>query len=111
MRLTVNSAYDQARALSRRRVREVQLPEDAALGDGSFGSEERDSLRHAFERLTVEQRAVIVLHLHAGLPLGEIAELLRVPLGTVKSRLHYARQSMRADLRPPRLGREISEHG
>ncbi len=112
MRLTVNAAYDQARAISRRRVREVQLPDDAAaLGDGSFGTEDRESLRRAFQRLSLDHRAVVVLHFHAGLPLAEIAAALDIPVGTVKSRLHYARQSMREDLRP-RLGRgQVREHG
>ena len=46
--------------------------------------------------LTPEHRAVFVLHHHAGHPLAEIAEIVGVPLGTVKSRLHYATRTLRA---------------
>ena len=42
-------------------------------------------------RLTPEARAVLVLHHGLGMPLPEVAALLGVPVGTVKSRLHRAR--------------------
>ena len=42
--------------------------------------------------------AIFVLHHYVGLSLPEIAEELGVPLGTVKSRLHYARKTLRAAL-------------
>ena len=38
----------------------------------------------------------MVLHHYAGLPLGEIAEILGVPYGTVGSRLHHATRALRA---------------
>ena len=56
---------------------------------------DRDALDRAFERLTPQQRAVFVLHHHTGLPLAEIADLVGVPVGTVKSRLHYATRTLR----------------
>ncbi len=58
--------------------------------------DDRDTLDRAFRRLTPEHRAVFVLHHHTGLPLAEIADIVGVPLGTVKSRLHYATRTMRA---------------
>ena len=57
---------------------------------------DRDALDRAFERLTPQHRAVFVLHHHAGLPLAEIAGLVGVPTGTVKSRLHNATRTLRA---------------
>jgi RNA polymerase sigma-70 factor (ECF subfamily) len=48
--------------------------------------------------LPAEQRAVLVLQHYLDLGMPEIAELLGVPLGTVKSRSHAARQAMRAAL-------------
>ncbi len=53
------------------------------------------SIEHS-ARLTPEHRAVFVLHHHVGLPLAEIADVVGVPVGTVKSRLHHATRSMRA---------------
>jgi RNA polymerase sigma-70 factor (ECF subfamily) len=58
--------------------------------------EDRDELDRAFRRLPPEQRAVFVLHHHLGMRHAEIAETLDVPLGTVKSRIHYASATLRA---------------
>ena len=51
---------------------------------------DRDELERAFGHLAIEQRAVFVLHHYLGLPLVEIADLLGIPAGTARSRLHYA---------------------
>jgi DNA-directed RNA polymerase specialized sigma24 family protein len=37
-----------------------------------------------------------MLHHHSGVPLPAIAEILGIPLGTVKSRLHYATKTLRS---------------
>jgi RNA polymerase sigma-70 factor (ECF subfamily) len=58
--------------------------------------DDRDLLDRAFQRLTPEHRAVFVLHHHSGFPLAEVAEMVGVPVGTVKSRLHHATRSLRA---------------
>ena len=58
--------------------------------------DDRDALDRAFRRLSPEHRAVFVLHHHAGHPLAEIAEIVGAPVGTVKSRLHYATRTLRA---------------
>jgi RNA polymerase sigma-70 factor (ECF subfamily) len=46
--------------------------------------------------LPPEQRVIFVFHHYLGLTLGEIADTLDIPLGTVKSRLHYATHALRA---------------
>jgi RNA polymerase sigma-70 factor (ECF subfamily) len=51
-------------------------------------------VRQGLEILSLEHRAVLVLHDLEDLPQKEIAEILEIPLGTVKSRLHYARKIM-----------------
>ena len=58
----------------------------------------RDELDRAFRQLSPEHRAVIVLHHYVGLSLGEIAEVMGIPYGTVGSRLHHATRSMRASI-------------
>ncbi len=73
------------------------LPTDRASGTDDFQSiSDRDELERAFRRLPLDQRAVFVLHHHAGLPLVAVAETLGIPQGTARSRLHYATRALRA---------------
>ncbi|HWQ37144.1 MAG TPA: RNA polymerase sigma factor [Burkholderiales bacterium] len=53
----------------------------------------------ALERLNVEQRVVVTLHDMEGYNLAEISQVLDLPIGTVKSRLHRARARLRECLR------------
>ena len=55
----------------------------------------RLALEPAFEGLTPDQRIIVVLRFWRDLSLEQIAERLAIPIGTVKSRLHYALQSLR----------------
>jgi RNA polymerase sigma-70 factor, ECF subfamily len=95
-RLVVHACYAEAR---RRRTWAANvriLPVDGPAGPDEIVSVvDRDALDRAFRRLSVEQRAVFVLHHHVGLPLAEIAETLGVPAGTARSRLHYATRALR----------------
>jgi RNA polymerase sigma-70 factor (ECF subfamily) len=56
-----------------------------------------DDLGFVVARLPEEQREVVLLRFVDGLSLGEVAEAMAIPLGTVKSRLHNALQSLRQD--------------
>ena len=98
-RLVVRFAVQEARG-GRQPSREVYaLPEhEPNPGDATADVATRDQLERGFRRLTPEQRAVIVLHFHAGLSLAEIADVIGIPLGTVGSRLHYAKRALRAAL-------------
>jgi RNA polymerase sigma-70 factor (ECF subfamily) len=58
----------------------------------------RDQLERGFQRLPAEQRAILVLRHFADLETAEIAEVLGIPHGTVRSRLHHAHREMRAAL-------------
>jgi len=95
-RIVVNVCRDRLR--ERRRVR--SLPLDAAPEpanpDGVASVAEHDALRDALERLTPDQRTVIVLRYFADLPLEAIADCTGERLGTVKSRLHYALEALHA---------------
>jgi RNA polymerase sigma-70 factor (ECF subfamily) len=55
-----------------------------------------DLLGRALDRLPVDQRTILVLHHLEGRDLAGLAEILEIPLGTVKSRLYSARQAFRA---------------
>ena len=56
-------------------------------------------LRDLVERLPSRQRQAILLHYYADVSIDEIARLLRVPVGTVKRRLHDGRQRLASDVR------------
>jgi RNA polymerase sigma-70 factor (ECF subfamily) len=65
-----------------------------------------DHLQAAIRTLPPQQRAVIVLRHFEGMPLQQVAEALGTPVGTVKSRLHHARRTLR-NLMAPYLSGEI----
>jgi RNA polymerase sigma-70 factor (ECF subfamily) len=74
------------------RVREP-TPDNIAEQD-----EDWQLIQRAITALPVTQRVVVVLYYLGELPLQEISEILEVPVGTVKSRLHYGRRSLKKQL-------------
>ena len=95
-RLIVNACLDLVRR-RRRRVIEVELsPIDMpTAADASGTLADRQLLDDALRRLDPQHRAVVALHYLLGMPLVEVAATLRIPVGTAKSRLHYALAAMR----------------
>ena len=55
-------------------------------------------LERGFRRLSIDHRAVLVLYQYMHLSTEEVADAIGVPVGTVRSRLHYAVRAMRAAL-------------
>ncbi|MEU6788512.1 RNA polymerase sigma factor [Nonomuraea angiospora] len=84
-------AAREAVRIAKRQRHAVELAELPSRQDVESAVDIRDVL----ERLSPEHRAVLVLRDLEGLPEEEAARLLHVPEGTVKSRLHRARQSFR----------------
>ena len=96
-RLLVHACYAEARRRRSWAANVRVLPVDGpAAPDAIVSIDDRDALDRAFRRLSIEQRAVFVLHHHVGLPLAEIAETIGIPAGTARSRLHYATRVLRA---------------
>lgn len=98
--LLVRACYRLASRERRGRIVELHLVEDrtAAAGDAEALVGDRDQLERGFRRIAVEQRAILVLHHYLDLPVAEVAEILGIPVGTAKSRLHRASEAMRAAL-------------
>lgn len=101
-RILVNACYVEVR--KHRRPPPVALAMPLQAHDAIGAVVDREQLERGFHRLPAEQRAALVLQHYLDLSLVDIAEVMGVPVGTVRSRLHYARESMRAaleaDLRP-----------
>ena len=98
-RLLVNACYEEARRYRRWTTRVRALPmEGPTSPDPMVSVDDRDALERAFQRLSPEHRAVFVMHHYAGQPLAAIAEVVGVPIGTVKSRLHNSIRNLRAEL-------------
>ena len=98
-RLLVRACYAEGKK-SRRWAPSLRvLPvEDLADREHLTSVADRDQLERAFRHLSVEHRAVVVLHHYQDLTVFEIADALGVPVGTVKSRLYYAMRGLRAAL-------------
>jgi RNA polymerase sigma-70 factor, ECF subfamily len=98
-RLTVNACLDTVR---RRRHRAIEVdiePLDMrAAGDPIGQVAHRDQLERGFVHLSVDQRAVLVLHYYVGMSMPDLAETLGIPLGTAQSRLGRALLALRSVL-------------
>lgn len=102
-RITMNTAFDYLR--KRRSERILAVAGDtltASVPSGQVAAENNDIVTKLLRSLKPESRAVLVLNTMEGFSVDEIAELLEIPAGTVKSRLHTARQESEKELK--RLG-------
>jgi RNA polymerase sigma factor (sigma-70 family) len=110
-RLLVNACNDQVR-LRRRWSGDIRVVHpELASDDVSRSMADRDQLERGFRRLKPEQRAVVVLHHYLGLTVPEVADTLGIPLGTAKSRLHYATETLRAALEADARGPVAATNG
>ena len=98
-RLVVNACYAELRA-ERRWVARVRTAPADSLPEPDVARYvvARDELDAAFRRLSPDQRAVVVLHHYLGFTVEDAAAAIGIPLGTAKSRLHYATDALRAAL-------------
>jgi RNA polymerase sigma-70 factor (ECF subfamily) len=79
----------------RARSREIELSAAEVEGaDSADASLTHISLLAAFDRLSVHERHILVLHHLQDLPLAQVAGQLGIPVGTAKSRLWSARRAL-----------------
>jgi RNA polymerase sigma-70 factor (ECF subfamily) len=95
-RVVANAAYAEGGRLRRWAVAARPVRVITSEGDHAPGVVARDELERAMARLTMEQRAVLVLKHVADLSNDDIATVLEIPVGTVRSRLHHAQNQLRA---------------
>ena len=110
-RVAANAALNRRRSLGRSRTRVQRLELRHAAGDdlpsaprcpadAAEGSQMAVQVQEALQRLAPPMRLPLVMYEMEGLSYGEIAESLAVAEGTVKSRIHRARQTLRRELAP-----------
>ena len=109
-RILVRAVADEANR-HRRLLRNIQVIDvESSIDDSMQVIADREQLERGFDRLSMDQRAVIVLRHFVGLPLAEVATVLGIPSGTAKSRYHYAMSALRAALEAdarPTTGRKV----
>ncbi len=71
---------------------------DVAAPLAAAAEDDHDRLRRAVARLDFAHRVVVELHYREGLSVAEVAAVVGVPAGTVKTRLFHARRRLRAGL-------------
>jgi RNA polymerase sigma-70 factor (ECF subfamily) len=109
-RVAANAALNRRRTLGRSRARKRQLMVRQAAGtdlpasprdpeDAAAGSQVQAAVQRALLDLPEDLRVAAVLYDIEGVPNGEIASVLGIPEGTVKSRIHRARRALRDRLR------------
>ncbi len=76
------------------------LTDKTGVGRSAFISELQEKLNDAMQKLSINHRTVVTLFEIDGLSHHEIAEVMDCSVGTVRSRLHYAKQLLQAELQP-----------
>ncbi len=105
-RIAANAALNRRRSLGRRRAHEAGLANEQAAGpmapsaprdpeSAASGAEDRARVQRALQDVAPKLRLPLLLYDLEGLPYPEIAKLLDLPEGTVKSRIHRAREILR----------------
>ncbi len=105
-RIAVNTCYDQIRRAKRRPVESIPEhidPSDPGAEQAIESAGHRPEIETALASLPAEFRNAVILSDLEGLPLPEVAEILGVPVGTVKSRVFRGRRLLAA-----RLGNQIA---
>lgn len=107
-RIAFNVASDRRKALAKMRSRNISVEDDQLenLADDAITRESdsqpsltqmhyQDLMQRGLAKLSEDHRSVLVLHDLEELPQKDIAEILSIPVGTVKSRLFHARSAIK----------------
>ena len=104
-RIALNHASTRRRSLGTRQQRMLPIESANPLSDPEPGPPEilekqeiRERVQLALNQLDPEDAAVILLRDLQDVPYDEVARMLEIPVGTVKSRLHRARQALKSRL-------------
>ncbi|MFG0252892.1 MAG: RNA polymerase sigma factor [Phycisphaerales bacterium JB038] len=102
LRIATNAVNRWARRRRRLLAREPLLADPIAADNDEPAEETRDLVQQALLCLSERHQAVLSLHYLEGLPVRDVAGILGVREGTIKSRLSRAREALREELRKRR---------
>jgi RNA polymerase sigma-70 factor (ECF subfamily) len=74
------------------------ITDTTAVDKGAYVRELQERLNEALQKLSIRHRTVVTLFEIDGLSHQQIAEIMDCSVGTVRSRLHYAKQLLQAEL-------------
>jgi len=104
-RIALNHATTRRKNLNTRHQRNVPIENTEPMSDPNPGPAEsmekkeiRETVQRALNSLSDDDAKVILLRDLQDVPYEEVARVLEVPVGTVKSRLHRARQALKSEL-------------
>lgn len=98
-RILLNACFGELRRQRRWNGSVTQLRDESPIApDPMVSADDREALERAFGRLDPDRRSIFILHHHAGMTVPAIADIMGMPPGTIKSRLHYATKVLRAAL-------------
>ena len=93
-------SMDTPRADSEGDVEPMEFPDQGKLPEETMANDELQTrVRQAVQTLSVDHKAVIVMHHFQGMEVNDIANILKVPTGTVKSRLARGRDQLHRKLK------------
>lgn len=95
----ISIARNQCNDYFRKKAAQFAIPIDELiekeLSDGRYGVTETYTVRETLGLLGEKEKQILYLYFWKELPQGEIAKRLNIPVGTVKSRLHTAKQNFK----------------
>lgn len=101
VRISFRLALDRLRAAKRRQQRETQWVYESTRGNARTGenAEFQRQFERAMDELPEKQRLVLLLAAMEGHTIDEVSRMLAVPVGTVKSRIFFARKTLAEKLK------------
>ncbi|GER65903.1 RNA polymerase sigma factor [Weizmannia acidilactici] len=99
-RIVSNLCYDRLKKLKKKAALQTEMDEETLSRPASNieRANLRFDIRDAMEKLSPEHRTALVLRDIEGYSYDEIAKIMRIPLGTVKSRINTARKALKNEL-------------
>ena len=98
LRIVRNKSADHWRGVGQRRRLTEGAAEQHPDSERSEGDDRSEALQRAIRRLSPDRRELLSLRYEQDLGIGAIARILGIPPGTVKSRLHHAREELKHKL-------------